>query len=79
MMLVLLNGENIISEESNNNDVGWLANKALCAVEVVNLDSNWENWVKYAMIKYKININSTLTVNIHTTADKYDSWMMNGK
>ena len=79
MMLVLLNGKYRIAEESHNNDVGWLANWALWSTKGVNLKSNGDNWVKYAMIRYKININSTLTENLHTTADKYDSRATNGK
>ena len=43
------------------------------------MESNGVNWVKYEMIRYKININSTLTDNIYTTADKDDSGVENGK
>ena len=57
MMLVILNGEYRISEESHNNDVGELSNTKLCSTEGVNLESNGDKWVKYAMIRYKININ----------------------
>ena len=39
----------------------------------VNSESNGENWVKYAMIRYKINANITLTYNLHTTAEKDES------
>ena len=38
-----------------------------------------ENWVKYAIIRYKANNNSTLSENIHNTVDKDDSWVTNGK
>ena len=79
MMLVLLNVEYKISEESHNNDVGSLANRTLYSAEGVNSESNGENWVEYAMIRYKININSTLTENIHTIEDKDDSRVTNGK
>ena len=57
MMLVLLNGEYIISEESHNNDMGELENRTLCSDEGSNSESNRENWIKYKMIRYKININ----------------------
>ena len=77
--LVLLNGEYSIAEESHNNDVGYLANRTLCSAKGVNYESNGENWLNYAMIRYEINSNITLTDNIHTIEDKYDSWVMNDK
>ena len=43
------------------------------------MESNGEIWVKYAMIRYKININNNLTDNIHTTEEKDDSLVTNGK
>ena len=60
MMLVLLNGEYRIAEEPHINDVGYLWNWTLCSAEWVKLESNGANWVMYAMIRYKINNNSTL-------------------
>ena len=75
--LVLLNGKYRIAEEYHNNDVGSLANRTLWSAEGVNLESNGENWAKYAMIGYKINVNSTLTYNLRTTAEKDDSWVKN--
>ena len=38
-----------------------------------------ENWVKYATIIYKVNINITLSENIHNTVEKYGSRVTNGK
>ena len=38
-----------------------------------------ENWVKYANIKHKLNMNSTLSENIHNTVEKYNSQVKNGK
>ena len=61
MMLVILNGDYRISEESHNNDVGELSNTKLCSTEGVNLESNGDKWVKYAMIRYKINIKTRST------------------
>ena len=77
MKLVILNGEYSIAEEFHNNDVGSLENQTLCSTEGYNPESNRENWVKYAMVRYKINVNSTLTDNLHTTAAKDDSLVMN--
>ena len=77
MMLVLLNGEYVISDESHNNDVEYMANLTLCSAEGVNSESNGENWLKYVLIRYKINVNSTLTDNFHTTSEKDDSWVTN--
>ena len=57
MKLVLLNDEYRIAEESHNNVVEELANRTLCSAVGVNSESNGENWVKYATIRYKININ----------------------
>ena len=57
MMLVILNSEYTISEESHNNDVGELTNRTLWYSEGVNSESNGENWVKYEIIRYKIDIN----------------------
>ena len=51
----------------------------LCSAKGVNLESNGENWVKYETIRYKININSTLKDNLHTTLEKDDSQVKNGK
>ena len=79
MMLVLLNDEYSIAGESHNNDVGLLANWAQCSAERVNSESNGENWVKYAIIRFTININGNLIENIYTTAGKYDCHVMNGK
>ena len=56
-----------------------MENWILCSAKGVNSESNGENWVKYAMVRYKININKNLTDNIHTTAEKYDSWVTNGE
>ena len=77
MKLVILNGKYSIAEESHNNDVGSLSNRTLCSSKGVNSESNGENWVKYAMVRYKINVNSTLTDNLHTTVAKDDSLVMN--
>ena len=71
MMLVILNGEYRIAEESNKN-------LTLCSAEEDKSEINGENWVNYSMIRYKININSTLINNIHTTAEKDNSRVMNG-
>ena len=79
MKLVLLNGEYRIARESQNNDMGYLENCTPCSAEGVNSDSNGKNCVKYEMIRYKININSTLTENLHTTAEKDNSKVMNRK
>ena len=38
-----------------------------------------ENWVKYSIIRQKLNINITLSENLHSTVDKDDSWVTNGK
>ena len=38
-----------------------------------------EKWVKYAMIRYKVNINIILSENLHNTVDKDDSPVKNGK
>ena len=73
MMLVLLNGDYRIAEESHNNDVGYLANRTLCSAEGVNSETNVDIWVKYAMIRYKINNNGTLSENLHNKVEKYDS------
>ena len=43
------------------------------------MESKGENWVKYAMIRYKINSESTLTDNLHTTAEKCDMRVTIGK
>ena len=75
--LVLLNGEYRIAEESYNNDLGSLANRTLCSAKGINSESNGEKLVKYAMIRYKINFNITLTDNLHTTSEKDDSWVTN--
>ena len=72
MMLVILNGEYRIAEESNKN-------LTLCSAEEDKSEINGKNWVKYEMIRYKININSTLTDNLYTTVEKYDSLKTNGK
>ena len=61
--LVLLNGEYRIADESHNNDVGSLANRTLYSSKGIKSESNGDDWVKYAMIRYKINGNSTLTDN----------------
>ena len=79
MMLFLLNGDYRITEESHNYDVGQLWNWTLCSVEGVNSEKYWENWVKYAIIKYIININSILVDDLHTTAEKDDIQVENGK
>ena len=59
--------------------MGYLSNMTLCSAEGVKLESNIDNRVKYSMVKYKINIIVTLTVNFHTTVEKYDSQVNNGK
>ena len=79
MMLVLLNGEYRIDEESHNNDVGYLANRTLWSAEGFNSESNGVNWVKYAMIRYKITSNITLSEKLHNTVEKYDSRVASGK
>ena len=79
MMLVFLNGDYRISGESHNNDVGDLTNRTLCSSEGVNSESNGVNWVKYEMIRYKINNNSTLSEKLHNTVEKDDSRATNGK
>ena len=38
--------------------MGELENRKLCSAEGVDSESNGENWVNYAMIRYEININS---------------------
>ena len=38
-----------------------------------------ENWVKYAIIRQKVSINSTLSDNLHNTVDKDDSRAKNGE
>ena len=67
MVLVFINDDYKISEEPHNNDVGWLVNRTLCSAEGVNSESDEVNWVKYAMIRYKINNNSTLSYKIPNT------------
>ena len=78
MILVLLNGEYRISEEYHNNDVRKLAYRTMCSTEGVASESNGENWIKYTISRYKININTTLTENIYTSEGKGDSWLANG-
>ena len=58
-MMLVLNCNYRIAEESHNNDMGYLANRTLCSVKGVNSESNGEKWVKYATDRYRININST--------------------
>ena len=53
--------------------MGSLSNWTLCSAEEVNLESNGENWVKYAIIRYKINKNITLSNKIHNNVDEDDS------
>ena len=79
MMLVLLNREHRIYEQYHNNYVVYLENPTLCSAEGINSESNVENWVKYAMIRYKINNNRTLSDKLHNTVDKDDSRVTNGK
>ena len=38
-----------------------------------------ENMEKYAMIIYNVNINSSLSENLHNAVYKDDSWVKNGK
>ena len=51
----------------------------MCSVKEVDLESKWETWVMHEIIKYLININNTLTDNIHATAEKDNSLVKNGK
>ena len=51
----------------------------MCSAKEFNSKSNGDNWVEYAMIRYEINRNITLTENFQTTAEKDDSRLMNGK
>ena len=39
------------------------------------MESNGENWKKYKIIRYKINVNINLTDNLHITAEKDYSWV----
>ena len=78
MMLVLLNCGYSIAEELHNNDVRSLSNWTLCSVEGVNSESNGVNWIKYAMIRYKINNNSALSDKLHNIVDNHDSQVMSG-
>ena len=56
-----------------------LSNRTLCSDEGVKLESNGENWVKYAMIRYKTNKNSTLLGNLHNTLENDDIRVINSK
>ena len=44
---------------------GIISKSELCSAEGVNSESNGENWVKYAIIRYKTNNKIALSENIH--------------
>ena len=63
-MNVLHNRVYRISEEYHNNDVGSWSKYTLCYAQGAKLESNGENWLKYAVIRYTINIHTTLIDNL---------------
>ena len=79
--VVLLNGEYGIAEESHNNECGIIrkSDDMLCRGGCQLWRGNGEKWVRYAMIRYKININITLTENILTAEEKDDGRVTNGE
>ena len=79
--VVLLNGEYGIAEESYNNGCGIIrkSDDMLCRGGCQLWRGNGEKWVRYAMIRYKININITLTENILTAEEKDDGRVTNGE